>query len=102
MSGSKAASTWGAYIQYFSKSDAREVARLVRSDLSAEDVRLVQVQFPECVKISTSASVEPLSLAVSRELIVLGYTNCSHIVVFVRGEVDEQFGKLESVISGQT
>lgn len=42
----RAPQTWAAYIQYFSKSNAREVARLVRSDLSAESVRLMQVQFP--------------------------------------------------------
>ena len=97
----RAPQTWAAYIQYFSKSNAREVARLVRSDLSAESVRLMQVQFPESVKISTSASVEPLSLAVGHGLIVLGYTNCSHIIVFLQSEIEQEFRNLENAINAQ-
>ena len=69
--------------------------------MAAENVKLVQIQFPESVKISTSASVEPLSLAVSRELVVLGYTNCSHILVFLRDDIEHEFRNLESTLNNQ-
>lgn len=73
----------------------------MRSDLPAENVRLVQVRFPESVRISTSASVEPLSLVVGHGLVVLGYTNCSHIVVFLRSDLEREFRALEASLASQ-
>ena len=37
----------------------------------------------------------------SRELVVLGYTNCSHILVFRREDIEREFRTLESELSNQ-